>query len=160
MNILEEDSFALIKNLIHRDVRFILVGGHAVNYHGYSRTTGDVDIWLEDTSENRSKFVEALEDYGISGADYYLQLPLIAGYSEILLDDGMYFDPMSELKKFKQADFQECYKSADEWQPEPGLVIKVLNINQLIEEKQVLNRLKDKDDVEHLKFIRNRSNNP
>jgi len=153
MDILEEDSLVFIKALKNKEVSYILVGGLAVIYYGYGRTTGDMDIWLEDTLENRKKFVAALTEYGILGAEIFETLPLIAGYSEIMLDGGIYVDVMSKLTQFSQTDFRKCYESANEWEAEPGISIKVLHINQLIEEKEGNNRLKDRDDVEQLKMI-------
>ncbi len=157
MNILEEDSLELLKALSDNDVRFILVGGIAVNYYGYTRTTGDVDIWLEDTIENRKKFVTALEDYKIVGAEIYMDYPLIAGYAEIMMNNGVYLDVMADLTGFAQADFASCYDKSIDWEPVEGIHVKVLHINQLIHEKEINNRLKDKDDAEQLKKIRDKS---
>ena len=46
------------------DVKYILIGGLAVSYHGYSRYTGDMDLWLEPESENLNKLYAALIDLG------------------------------------------------------------------------------------------------
>jgi hypothetical protein len=134
---------------------FIVVGGIAVNYHGYTRTTGDVDIWLEDTVINREKFVAALGDYGIEGAEIYMEYPFIAGYSEIMMENGVYLDIMADLTKFTQADFKACYQVSEDWEFQSGIHVKVLHLNHLIHEKEANTRLKDKDDLEHLKMIRN-----
>lgn len=42
-----------------------MVGGMAVNLHGYQRVTGDLDLFLDDTSENRKQLRTALAEYGI-----------------------------------------------------------------------------------------------
>jgi len=34
--------------------------GVAVNFHGYSRPTGDLDIWLDPRDENKSRLLDAL----------------------------------------------------------------------------------------------------
>lgn len=47
MNIFFEEHQKLLSILLHHQVRFILIGGYAVIYYGYGRTTGDMDIWLE-----------------------------------------------------------------------------------------------------------------
>lgn len=36
-----------LRLLISNDVRFLIVGGHAVGYHGRPRYTGDIDVWVE-----------------------------------------------------------------------------------------------------------------
>jgi predicted nucleotidyltransferase len=156
MDILEEDSLSILKALCEREVSFILVGGIAVIYYGYNRSTGDIDIWLEDTPTNREKFVAALNDYGIGGSEIFMNLPLMAGYSEIMLDSGIYLDIMADLTKFTQADFKACYQVSEDWEFQSGIHVKVLHLNQLIHEKEGNTRLKDKDDLEHLKMIRDR----
>ena len=51
--------------LIKHEVEFILIGGYAVIYYGYSRTTEDMDIWLIPDNENKIKLLNALNEIGI-----------------------------------------------------------------------------------------------
>lgn len=113
INIFQDEALDLFSLLHKHKVRFLLVGGFAVNYYGYSRATGDVDIWLEDTIENRRKLVAILTEYGIVGADGLLVHPLIAGFSEVLLDNGIYLDLMNALQFFGQDQFNECYNKSE-----------------------------------------------
>jgi len=48
---------------------YILVGGYAVILHGYSRTTGDMDIFVKKTQENYQKIVKAFSEFGMSTFD-------------------------------------------------------------------------------------------
>ena len=50
-------------------MNFLLVGGVAVNFYGYSRPTGDLDIWLEPTNENKIKLINCLNELGILAED-------------------------------------------------------------------------------------------
>ena len=43
---LPPDFKEFLKLLKEHDVRYLLIGGYAVSYHGYIRATGDMDIWL------------------------------------------------------------------------------------------------------------------
>lgn len=52
MNILFEEQQEFLKCLSKKGVKFILVGGYAVIFHGHNRVTGDLDIWLQPTNEN------------------------------------------------------------------------------------------------------------
>ena len=45
-------------------VRAIIVGGHALAYHGRPRYTKDLDVLIEPTPENAARVVEALTDFG------------------------------------------------------------------------------------------------
>jgi hypothetical protein len=47
MNIFLKEHYLLLEKLINARVEFIIVGGYAVNYHGYNRTTGDLDLWIK-----------------------------------------------------------------------------------------------------------------
>ena len=65
MNILLDEHKAIIIQLLNAHVDFILIGGYAVIYHGYGRTTGDMDIWLRPDNSNRDKLIPILENLGI-----------------------------------------------------------------------------------------------
>jgi hypothetical protein len=40
------------------------VGGYAVNYYGYVRATGNMDVWVEPTEENAPRVVAAIREFG------------------------------------------------------------------------------------------------
>ena len=48
-NIFNKDFRDFIAALNKNEVRYILVGGYSVILHGYSRTTGDMDFWVDRT---------------------------------------------------------------------------------------------------------------
>ena len=52
MNLFNEDFIDFLNFLNQNKVSYILVGGYAVVIRGYSRTTGDIDIWVEKNQEN------------------------------------------------------------------------------------------------------------
>jgi hypothetical protein len=45
-------------------VRMLLVGGGAVNFHGYQRHSADIDFWIELTSENLDRLKITLNQMG------------------------------------------------------------------------------------------------
>lgn len=47
-------------------VDYIVVGGYAVNLHGFVRATGDIDVWLRTSEENAAKLRVALRQFGFS----------------------------------------------------------------------------------------------
>lgn len=51
-----------LKVLGDNDIRYVVVGGHAVNYYGYDRPAADLDIVIDRTSENVGKVLSALSD--------------------------------------------------------------------------------------------------
>jgi len=41
-----------------------MVGGFAIRFHGFDRNTDDLDLWLEDTIENRKNLRKAFWELG------------------------------------------------------------------------------------------------
>lgn len=69
MNIFHDEHLSMLKILLKHKVNFLLVGGVAVNFYGYCRPTGDLDIWLEPTNENKIKLIGCLNELGILAED-------------------------------------------------------------------------------------------
>jgi hypothetical protein len=53
MDIFDEDLIAIWRTFAKNNLKYIMVGGFAVNLHGFNRTTGHIDIWIKDDEENR-----------------------------------------------------------------------------------------------------------
>ncbi|MDH5396861.1 MAG: nucleotidyltransferase [Cyclobacteriaceae bacterium] len=54
----------VISQLNKSGVDYILIGGLAVGYYGYSRYTGDMDLWVNPESENMEKLYTTLRNMG------------------------------------------------------------------------------------------------
>lgn len=64
-NIFNEDFRDFLTALNDAEVKYILVGGFSLILHGYSRTTGDMDIWVELTHDNYQKIKSAFLNFGM-----------------------------------------------------------------------------------------------
>jgi hypothetical protein len=64
---LARDLREFIELLNSHDVEYLLVGGHAVAYHGYPRYTGDIDFFVRPSRANARKLIALLEDFGFGG---------------------------------------------------------------------------------------------
>lgn len=60
---MDEDTRELFRLLEEHDVRYLIVGGVAVNYHGYPRNTVDTDIFYEPSPDNARRLFEALREF-------------------------------------------------------------------------------------------------
>lgn len=149
MDLFDDIVFDFLKQLEINKVEYLLVGGFAVNTYANPRATGDLDLWLKDTKENRNRLILAFKGVGIDSLEPLHDIELIAGFTEVFLGRGFYIDLMADLKKFKQIHFDECFKQAVNYKIN-DLTIKVIHKNALIEEKKAIGRYKDLDDVEHL----------
>src|SRR5437016_13119184 len=58
------DLREFLKLLNDHHVEYLLVGGYAVSYHGYVRSTADMDIWIAMSPENAQRIVELLRAFG------------------------------------------------------------------------------------------------
>jgi hypothetical protein len=64
-NIFESDFSDFINALNISGTEYIIVGGYAVIIHGYYRTTQDLDVWVNKTSENYKKLIKAFAIFGM-----------------------------------------------------------------------------------------------
>jgi hypothetical protein len=61
---INKDFIRLLRAFAKVDVRYLLVGAFAVEYHGQPRTTRHMDLWLDDSAENLERVYRALTDFG------------------------------------------------------------------------------------------------
>lgn len=67
-----DDWFDLLAALLDGEVRFLVVGAHALAAHGIPRATQDLDVWIEPTRENAERVWRALTDFGAPTRDLEL----------------------------------------------------------------------------------------
>ena len=136
----------LLRLLNDHEVKYLVVGGYAVTYHGYPRTTGDLDLWIEETEENAGHVVEALRAFGFDVPE---------------LDAALFLDedrivrmghPPLRVEIFPNAsgvDFGPCYdqRIVDEL---GGVEAAIIGLECLKKNKRGSGRHKDLDDLENL----------
>ena len=148
-NIFNEDFRDFIDQLNIAQVRYILIGGFSVILHGYSRTTGDMDIWVERSTENYLKIKKAFDKFGMPVFDMneknFLEHP-----SWDVFTYGIPPSAIDLMVKVKGIDFESCFNTSVFFE-EDGLYIRTLNLNNLLEAKSASGRPKDLDDIENLK---------
>jgi hypothetical protein len=157
MDILDEEVLALWKSLNQNGVKYLMVGGVATNLHGYTRLTADLDLWIEDTLENRKNLRTTLNEIGLGDFEALETTQLIPGWTSISFGSGMELDIMTELAGFPAGEFNKCYKQAPLARIE-NIPIKFLHINHLIANKKAAARPKDIIDIEELEKIQNNLN--
>jgi hypothetical protein len=72
---LNPDFKDMLSCLKDTEVEFIIVGAYALAAHGLPRATGDIDIWVRNSSDNAQKIMNALTKFGapltnLSEADF------------------------------------------------------------------------------------------
>jgi hypothetical protein len=61
---MSRDDNEIFSALQRHGVDFVIIGGHAVNFHGYSRMTEDADIVWMRSEEGENKLLAALTEIG------------------------------------------------------------------------------------------------
>jgi len=153
IDILDEELLSFWRSLNHFDVKYIMGGGLASALNGYNRITNVIDIWIEDTTENREKFRQAFNKY--SGIDLFMfgTMQIISGWTNFNLNNGYRLDIMVNMKGLENFSFDECYRVANIANIY-DINVPFLHINQLIANKKAVNRLKDQLDVIYLEKIK------
>ena len=152
MDIFDEEILKFWAALQNQKVRYIMVGGYATNLHGYQRYTGDIDIWIDDSIENRHQMRKAFVECGMG--DYYMleTMQFVPGWTDIHLMNGLRLDIMVNMKGLEGYSFDECLNMASIADID-GVQVPFLHINQLIANKKAVNRPKDQLDVMELERI-------
>ena len=56
------DEFCALLNA--REVEYVIIGAHALAFHGAPRFTGDLDVLVKPTEENGRRLLAAIADFG------------------------------------------------------------------------------------------------
>lgn len=147
-NIFYQDFRDFIAALNKNEVEYILVGGYSVIFHGYSRSTGDMDIWVKRDKANYRKLVNAFTDFKMPvfdmTEDAFLNHPtwdvFTFGSPPVCIDI---------LVKVKGLDFDESFKMAPVFEDD-DLSVKTIHLNDLIKAKKSAGRPRDIDDINNL----------
>lgn len=151
MNLFIPSHQELLSKLNDFKVDFIIIDGYSVIYHGYTRTTGDVDIWLKPNNQNKLKLINALKDLDfleeaieyISNLDFTKHVTFSFGAEPEKVD----FITIINLVNFEEADKLKILEKVD------GLKIPFLHLNHLILSKFNTGRPQDLADIDRLQRI-------
>ena len=110
---------------------------------------------MKDTIENRRNLIEAIDEMGYGRYDMLIDVPIIAGYCEVMMDDGMYADLMTDIPGLKKENYDE-YLAMATVDKINDFNVYFLHYNHLIDNKKATNRIKDQLDVQELERINKR----
>ena len=143
---LPSDFSEFLRLLNEREVKYLLIGGYAVGYHGYVRATADMDVWIRRDRENAVRVVQVLKEFGFGVSD--LKPELFLSEQRIV---RMGVPPMriEILTSVSGVEFDECYASRIEerWD---DVAVNIISLEKLKANKRASGRLKDLSDLDHL----------
>jgi hypothetical protein len=144
-----ETQLGLFAAFLNAGVEFAVVGGVAVNVHGYVRATYDLDVFIRPTVSNAEAAFRALQSIGapVDGLD-----------ANDLLDDEQHLrfgspdDHVDILNSIGNMSFDEVWIDKVEVEM-AGIKVPFISKPGLIENKRQTGRLRDLVDVEELELL-------
>lgn len=143
---LNQDFKEFIQSLNDNGVRYLVVGGYAVALHGYPRYTKDLDVWVDMTSENASKIVKALDQFGFGSLDVKeadFTVP------DQMLQLGHPPRRIDILTSLPGVEFSDCYPAHITVDIE-GVSVAFIDLENLRKNKKATGRHQDLADLENL----------
>jgi predicted nucleotidyltransferase len=143
------DMKDLLRLFDEHDVEYVLVGGFAVNYYGYVRTTQDIDLLVFPKPENARRIMAAMADFGFGAAGISSTLFEHEGSAVHLGAEPNRIDLLTSLKGVSNAD---VFEGAQDVELE-GTVVRIISLEHLVEAKRKSDRARDLADAEELTKI-------
>ena len=133
-------------------VKYLTIGGFAVNIYGYGRNTGDIDIFIEDSIENRENLRLALKQSGIGDFKNMSTIQFIPGWTDISLNFNLRLDIMTSVKGLENKTFEQLLEKAYITEIN-DIPVYFIDYENLIIAKKAANRPKDILDIEELEKL-------
>jgi len=140
------DFKEFLKLLNVKGVRYLLIGGYAVGYHGYPRATNDMDIWIAIHPDNAKRVVSALQEFGFNLPELVPDLFLQANKIIRMGNPPMRLEIATSISG---VEFEECYQSRI-MDTLDGVNVSIIDLPHLKLNKKAAGRLKDLADLEYL----------
>jgi len=144
------------QKLNEHNVRYLTIGGLAVNIYGYVRNTGDIDILIDDTLENRKNLRKAFAAIGIGDFVEIETMQFVAGFTDYTISYDLRLDIMTSIKGLENENFDMLLRNATIIALKETPVY-FLDYDSLIKAKKATNRLKDQLDIEELEKLKNKN---
>jgi hypothetical protein len=143
--LLNTAEVALLAALSRYGVRYLVIGGHAVIFHGHLRPAKDLDLWVEPSESNAKAIAAALAEVRIQLDDQYVVRLAKPGLQMKI--GGLYTELLTSISGF--VDFANTFaRSVGTY--EQGAYCRVISLPDLVASKKALGRESDLSDVAHL----------
>ena len=151
-NLFNSDFLDFLEILNKQKVEFLLVGGYAVIIHGYIRSTGDLDLWINKTDEN---FIKLEKSYKAFGASMFSKKDFESDKFDVW-SIGIEPRKIEILTHVDGLVFNESFKNCN-WFELDKFKVPVIDFEDLIKNKFASGRYKDLADIEQLKNLKKKN---
>ncbi len=155
MDILNKEFLLFLTCAQQTGLRYLLIGGYAVNFYGYSRNTNDMDIWIAPTNENKLAFINTLlcMNYSPEEVEPLHNEDFLGYFMSTVGSDTDKMDIITIVHKNLSFDDAELNKSIFKISEE--IFINIVPYEYLKEMKLLSRREKDLWDIARLEELRN-----
>ena len=143
---LSKDFVEFVECLNRRTVDYLLVGGHAVAFHGWPRFTKDIDFWIRPTPDNAQRVLLALDDFGFGDVGLNTRDFSIPGK---VVQLGVPPNRIDLITRVDGVEFKTAWKRRIKSEY-AGIRLLVIHRDDLFTNKQTVGRLQDRLDIEKL----------
>ena len=144
--VLNQDFREFIESLNDNNVRYLIIGGYAVAFHGHPRYTKDLDVWIWISQENAASMVKALDQFGFASlglkAEDFLE-------PDTVIQLGYPPNRIDILMGLKGMDFESSYSSRIEVEIDK-LKLNFIDLAKLKKSKKLAGRKQDLADLHNL----------
>lgn len=144
--VLNQDFKEFIQSLNDHNVRYLIVGGYAVAFHGHPRYTKDIDIWIEMSEANAANVMRALAQFGFASLGLQETDFLVPGQ---VIQLGQPPSRIDLLCTVSGVDFAACYESRVVVEID-GVLVSFIDLENLRKNKRASGRHQDLADIENL----------
>jgi hypothetical protein len=143
---LPPDFLDLLTALNAAEARYLLVGGHAVAFHGVPRATKDIDVWIEASDENAARVMVALRAFGAPLGDLAEGDLARPGRGFRMGEPPFRIEVLTEISGVA---FQDAWPRREQTAID-GIPLQVIGRADLLDNKRAAGRNRDLADVEAL----------
>ena len=135
-----------LKLLNDHGVRYLLVGGYAVGFHGYPRGTKDLDIWVSPDPVNAEQLTKAVREFGFDLSEVTTALFM---NPDQIVRMGVQPNQLELFTRMPGVEFEECCRERVISDFE-GVAVDIICLDHLLKSKRASGRYRDLDDIENL----------
>jgi hypothetical protein len=144
--VMNQDFKEFIQSLNDNQVRYLVVGGYAVAFHGYPHYTKNIDIWIELSNENAARVVKALDQFGFTSLGLKQSDFLVA---DQIIQLGFPPNRIDLITSLEGVTFDECFDKRLRVEIE-RVEVNFIDLDNLRKNKRSTGRLQDLADLEKL----------
>ena len=146
MRRLNQNFKDLLECLNSAGARYLVLGGYAVNFHGYHRNTKDFDVWIAIDPDNAGRVSIALQQFGFPTSSVPPSRFLERGVIHVFGREPLRVDILTDPSGVQ---FENCFARRVETTLD-GVRIAFISLDDLRTNKRASGRPKDLADVDEL----------